>query len=248
MEKKVNKKALIISLFLALVSCFLVFNYIRNLERPETEQPKIKLLVAARDIQVGEEIKSADIHVIEISEDSLPAGVINDRKKVEGQYAKEAIIIGEPFRQERLTGLNELSLSFNIPDGMRAVTVFVNEDNIFSSQLRVGDKIDVIGNYEVEDLEGRKIKTSRMILQDVEVLSIGSSRVKVNSTKDSLVSDESKLPKTVTLCVTPTDAEKLAFTSSYASYTFALRGSKDDKKSNTPGTIIEQLVPHLIFK
>lgn len=246
MEKKINKKALILSLIFALASCALIFNYIRNLDIPQEIKPQIKLLVAARNINAGEEVKAEDINSIDITEDALPLGVINDRKYIEGFYAQEPIIMGEPFRKERLAEQEELTLSFNIPDGMRALSVFVNENTIFSNQLRVGDRVDVIGNYEIVTLNDKTIDLSKITIQDVEVLAIGPNRVQ-KSTENAISDtvDENNLPRTITLCVTPGDAEKMAYITAFADFTLALRGHDDDKKVNTPGVIIGNITPSL---
>lgn len=244
MEKKMNKKALLISLVLTLVACGLIYNYINKMEKPQQEVPKTKMLVAIRNISVGEEIKASDINSIDVSIDSIMSGIINDRKSIEGFYAKDEILIGEPFRQERLALKDELMLSFNIPDGMRAISVFVSENTIFSNQLRVGDKVDVIGNFKTETSDGKSIASSKTIIQDVEVLAIGSNRISKNDTDQADAADESKLPKTVTLSVTPGDAEKVSFTTAFGEYTLTLRGHTDNKKVNTPGTIIQHVTPY----
>ncbi len=244
MEKKINKKALILSLAIALISCGMIIRYISRLEKPVKETAKTMIIVASRNIEPGEEIKGEDIHALEISEDSLPAGIINDRKAVEGFYACEPIIMGEPFRQERIAKKNEMTLSYTVPEGMRAIAVFVNENTIFSNQLRVGDSVDVIGNFKKETIDGKTIASSKIIIQNVEVLAIGSDRFQKNSVEEiTLSKDGSNLPRTVTLCVTPGDAEKMAFTTAFGDYALVLRGPKDDKKVNTPGTIIEHVTP-----
>lgn len=246
MEKKINIKALIISLIFALISCGFVFGYIKSLEEPAPEVKVIKLLVASRNMKVGEEIKSADISTVDIPENSLPEGIINDRKSIEDMYVREPIITGEPFRPERLAQWEELTLSFSIPDGMRALSVFVNENSVFSNQLRVGDKVDVIGNYTIKIKDGdndKEIKLSNTIIQNVEVLAVGSDRVRHNTGENSESSDETRLPRAITLCVYPEEAEKLAYTSAFAGFVIALRGNKDDEFVETPGIIIEDLIP-----
>lgn len=247
MEKKTNKKALIASLILALISCGLVFGYIKSIEKPIPEVKKIKLLVASRNLKVGEEIKAEDVSTIDMPEDFLPEGIINDRKSIEGMYAQTPIIIGEPFRQERLAKWEELTLSFNIPIDKRAISVFVNENSIFSNQLRVGDKVDVIGNYVVETDDDKTIKVSNTIIQNVEIMAVGPNRVRKNTSEDA-ETDETKLPRAVTLCVALADAEKMAFTSAFADFTLALRSNKDDESVETPGVIIDDLIPIKIFE
>lgn len=243
MEKKINIKALIISLILALISCGFVFIYIKSLEKPVPEVKNIKLLVASRNMKVGEEIKSADISTIDIPEDSLPGGIINDRKSIEGMYVKEPIIIGEPFRPERLAQWEELTLSFSIPEDMRAFSVFVNENSVFSNQLRVGDKVDVIGNYIIKTTDDKEMKLSYTIIQNVEVLAVGPDRVRHNTGENLESSEDSKLPRVITLCVSPQESEKLAYTSAFADFAIALRGNEDDESVETPGIIIEDLIP-----
>lgn len=242
MEKKINIKALIISLILALVSCGFVFIYIKSLEKPAPEVKVIKLLVASRNMKVGEEIKSADISTVDIPEDSLPEGVINDRKSIEDMYVREPIITGEPFRPERLAQWEELTLSFSIPDGMRALSVFVNENSVFSNQLRVGDKVDVIGNYTIKTTDDKEMKLSNTIIQNVEVLAVGPDRIRHNTGENSESSDD-RLPRAITLCVSPEDAEKLVYTSSFADFAIALRGNEDNEFIETPGIIIDNLIP-----
>ena len=210
---------------------------------PVKEVQKVKILVSTRNINQGEEIKAQDIDSIDVSEDSLPAGIVNDRKNIEGFLANEKIIIGEPFRQERLAKKEEMTLSYTIPDGMRAISVFVNENNIFSTQLQVWDSVDVIGNFKKESMGGITIASSMIIIQNVEVLAIGPDRFTNNTDKIELSDEEKNLPRTVTLCVTPGDAEKMAFTTAFGDYALALRGYKDDKKVNTPGTLIEHVTP-----
>ncbi len=243
MEKKINIKALIISLVLALISCGFVFGYIKSLEKPVPEVKEVKLLVASRNMKVGEEIKTADVSAIDIPEDCLPEGIINDRKSIEGMYVQEPVIMGEPFRPERLAKWEELTLSFSIPNDMRAISVYVNENSIFSNQLRVGDKVDVIGNYTIKAIDDKEIKISNTIIQNIEILAVGPNRVQKNTNEATETSDEPKLPRVITLCVTPKDAEKIAYTSAFADFALSLRGNEDEKLVESPGVIIEDLMP-----
>jgi pilus assembly protein CpaB len=244
MERKINKKALIVSMIFALISCGLVFSYIKTIDKPvEKEEPKAKLLVAARDIMVGEQIKASDIKSVEVPEDAIPEGILNDRDSIVSYYAGERIMTGEPFRAERLTEWENLTLSFSIPDGKRAISVYVDENAIFTNQLRVGDRVDIIGNYKIEDEESNTVEFSRIIVQNVRVLAIGSSRVQVNTSDAAGRSAETdQLPRTVTLLVTPEEAEKISYTSSFASFTFALRGNKDENTVEAPGIIMNDLL------
>jgi len=243
MEKKTNIKALTISLIFTLISCGLVFGYIKNLKKPIPKTKDIKLLVASRNIKAGEEIKPEDISTVDVPENALPEGIINDRKSIEGMYVKEPVIKGEPFRPERLARWEELALSFSIPEDMRAVSVFVNENSIFSNLLRVGDKVDIIGNYVIKTDDNKEIKISKIIIQNVEVLAMGPNRIRYDTKENRESSNDFELPRAITLCVSPIDAEKLAYTSAFADFAIALRGNEDNELVETPGAFIDNLLP-----
>lgn len=248
MEKKLNSRALIIAVLIAAVSCVLLFNYVKSLKKPAEERPREVLLVASRNIAAGELISMAEINTLEVSADSLPVGILNDRDKIEGLYAAEPIIMGEPFRPERLSTREELSLSWNIPEGMRGVSVFVNEDSIFSSQLRVGDRIDLVGSFKSEKDDGKQIASSMIIVQNAEVLAIGSERVEQKNTQEmsGKAEEEGSQPRTVTLAVTPQDSEKVVFASDFGEFSIILRGHGDKDKTNTRGILLEDVTPAIL--
>lgn len=244
LEKKINVKALILSLALALVTCLLLISYINGIKKPAPVEEKVKLLVASRNIEPGTLISNQDVNAIDISADSMPAGVLNDRKEIEGMYADQPIIAGEPFKGERLKTKEELSLSWNIPESMRALTIFINEDGIFSNLLRVGDHVDVVGSFTSDAGGNSSVSSSMIIVQNVEVLAIGSDRMGNADTQTTT----DKLPATVTLALTPADAEKIVYSKDFGQFSLILRGNGDNEKTNTLGTIQDDLVPPRILQ
>jgi Flp pilus assembly protein CpaB len=243
LEKKINIKALILSLVFALTSCGLIIHYINTLKRPVEVTQKVPILVATRNIEPGGLISQADLNAIDIAEEDMPAGILNHREQIEGMYAKAPILAGEPFRNERLSTKQALSLSCNIPEGMRAVSIFVNEDSIFSNQLGVGDRVDVIGSFTKEWVEGKTMASSMIIIQNAEVLAVGSSRFESGMGQNESNGQQENLPRTVTLAVTPEDSEKLVFTTDYGDFTLALRGRGDETVTHTPGITIDDVTP-----
>lgn len=241
MEKKINSKALLASLAFALICCVLLLSYVNGIKRPVPEVEKIKLLVALRNIEPGIQLTKSDINAIDISADSMPDGVINNREEIEGMYAGEPIMAGEPFRGERLFKKEDLSLSWNIPDSMRAISIFVNEDAIFSTQLRIGDRVDVIGSFKSDVGEGRTIASSMIIVQNAEVLAIGSDRLGVADSEQS--GSAEKLPATVTLALSPADSEKIVYAIDFGDFSLILRGKDDTVETYTPGILIEDVIP-----
>ena len=242
---KINRKALLISLLLTVACGILLFGYIRSLKVPAAETQKTSIPVAVRDIAIGEAVATVDIRMQEISSDSVPEGIITDKAEIEGKVASKGILTGEPFRQERLTTLDTLPLSYNLPTGYRAVSIFVNESNLLSMQVLPGDHVDLIASWTLKPKDGDEIQLTHTVLQNLEVLALGLNRVPNEkagnpSTESNNVADP---PKTITLAVTPEQAEKVVFNAQYSSFTLALRGQGDEEIAKTNGALIIDMVP-----
>ncbi len=246
---KINKKALIISLLLTVVCALLLFGYMRTLKTPAAETPKTSIPVSVRDIGVGEAIKPEDIRMLEVGTDSVPEGILTDRTELEGKYAGAAILVGEPFRELRLTTKEELPLSHNLPAGLRAVSIFINEANLLSMQIVPGDRIDLIASWSLKTKEGDEVQLTNTVLQDIGVLAIGPNRVlEDNAVKPATASNNVEdMPKTITLAVTPEQAEQVIFNTQYSSFTLALRGYGDDEVIKTEGVVITDMIPQRLL-
>ena len=132
-----------------------------------------------------------------------------------------------------------MELSFQIPEGKRAINLFVNESILFSDLLQVGDYVDIIANFQGGNEETKIKPFVQTILQNIEVLAIGTEKIKDNPQKP----DVSQLAKTITLAVTPKEAEKILYASSYGQYSFVLLKKDDQKIQTSDGVILEDLVP-----
>ena len=236
---KVNRKALIISLILTVVCALVLFNYMRNLQTPAAEKKVSSILVSTRDIKPGEMIIATDLRMAEVSADSIPEGILDNKTAIEGMYAREVILMNEPFRDRRLAKREDLSLANNLPKGFRAVSLFVNESNLLSMQMMTGDFVDVIATWTPQAKIGDPLPLTKIVMQNVLVLSLGPNRVldeKAGSPNRGGNNPED-IPRTITLAVKPEDAELLVFVSGNANFTFALRGKGDAAIVETEGAI-----------
>lgn len=242
---KLNKKALIFSLLLTVICGALLYGSFRNQQVPAEERPKTSIPVSVREIQIGELVVAADIRMEEISSDSLPEAILTDSAAIEGMYAKGVILPGEPFREQRLVKKEELSLAYNLPDGYRAVSLFINESNLLSMQVMTGDFVDVIASWSMPTKEGAEVQLTQTVLQNIEILALGPNRtlgekaglpnIGANSVED--------MPRTATFAVTPEEAEMLVFNAQFSSFTLALRGTDDKEITKTDGAVVTDMIP-----
>ncbi len=236
---KINKRALVISIILALAGATILYQYISSLKQPVIEKPKVTILIAARNIEPGEEVKSVDILEKQVDPESVGARGYTDREEIEGRIVKLPIIAGEVFPKERLALREEMQLSYQIPEGKRAMNLFVNESALFSDLIQVGDHIDIIGTVTADGEDEATKQFITTFMQNIEILAIGINKIKDNPKEPS----PEELAKTITLAVTPQEAETLMFISTYGQYSFILREKGDATVIQSDGVIAEDMIP-----
>ena len=240
--ESVNKKVLLIAVFFALFTSFLIYNYIKNsTAKPETVEYK-NVYVAIKTLPAKHKIADGDIRLKQVRKEYLSEKAALNKADIIGKRLKDRIIEGEQILTDRLADDNNMALAYNVPDGKRAVSVSINEQIGVSNLLKPGDFVDVVASFEKEEVESgmTKItypKISKIIIQDVQVLALGQEQaITDESAKDS--------QKTVTLAVMPQETEKLVYASEYGVVRLALRPIGDNIDINTEGIIRSDLVPN----
>lgn len=233
--ESVNKKVILMAIIMALITTSLVYFYIRKMTARSESTEDINAFVAAETLPARHKITNDDIKAVKVSKESLNGNAVLNKSEIIGKRTKDRIIQGEQILNDRLATDDKMNLAYNVPEGKRAVSINVNEQIDVSSLIRPGDSVDVIASFDKEELEDRSSKivyprVTRIIIQNIEVLAMGQEQV----IKGEKIAEPHK---TVTLAVTPEDAEKLVYISDYAVIRLALRPAGDDSIVNTPGTV-----------
>lgn len=248
--ESVNKKIILLTVIMAILTTVIVYMFIKNQTEVEEETvKKVSIYVAAKEIPARHEMLEIDVEKIDIEAEYVNPSAVVDIKQIVGKRAKEKILKGEQILNERLSEDKELTLSFNISKGKRAVSINVNEQKGVANLIRAGDYVDVViscdGAKEDEQKQlpdgtliesGKKgVSKSKIILQRIKILAVGTKLdYKVETSKDA--------PKTVTLEVTPDELEKLVAAEDFAQLRLTLRHSDDEELSKTKGASIEDLI------
>ena len=215
---------LIISLVAGLVAAILTRTYL-TIKEGEIKAEKAKLvkkygtidvLAFKRDMPSGSVLAKADFGLLTVpamgmrgqalTEDNL-SDVIG-RKTIVGHKAKEVLFWSD------IEGGNphEKGLSADVKRQMRAMSINVNGAASVSGMIKPNDHVDVIGTFNFPDDDG-KIKrgdpVTCTILQNVLVLATGKDTAKTQSRELGMVGGSNY--STVTLEVSPREAEMLAF-------------------------------------
>jgi len=178
------------------------------------------VVVAARDLQPGETIAVADLAVRQIptrfvaSDGIGPEGAARllGRRLTRGRRSGDAVAVAD------LDAPVSVSLSARVQEGMRAVTIPVDELGSMAGQLRPGDRIDL---YFFPQGGGEASRIG-LLQSQVRVLATGS-----DSSGSARAGDYS----TLTLELGPEDAERVALAQHAGQLSTVLRGGGDTTMS-----------------
>lgn len=101
--------------------------------------PSAEVLVSARDLPAGAELRTDDLTVVELDPDTAPQGVLTEVDEAAGAILAAPLRAGEPLTDVRLVGPG---LAATAP-GTVAVPVRLS-DAAQVDLLRVGDEVDLL--------------------------------------------------------------------------------------------------------
>jgi pilus assembly protein CpaB len=187
----------------------------KSLEAQRKAAPPARtIVVAAKPMRFGDELTASAMREVEWPAGALPAGSFNkiaDLTKGK-RIVLAAIEPNEPVLAAKVTGPGQrATLSAMLGDGMKAVTVRVNDVQGVAGFVLPGDRVDVLLTRTGE----KNMAIADVILQDARVLAI-----------DQLADERSDKPsvaKAVTLEVNVTDGEKVSLASTVGTLSLLLR-------------------------
>ncbi|MFZ1129847.1 MAG: Flp pilus assembly protein CpaB, partial [Terriglobales bacterium] len=203
-----------------------VYNYLRNSAVSRGNEPGVPVVVAADDIQVGTKLDTHDVRVVTLPQSAVPPGAYSAPSKVLGRGAVMPMSAGEFILPSKLAALNAgAGLPSMIPQGMRAVSVRVNDVVSVAGFVQPGTRVDVLATGG----QGANDRQTTTVLENVAVIAVGKSLDR-NATADA------QTAPVITLLVSPDDAQKLALVSQEGRIQLSLRNPLDTKKGGIGAT------------
>lgn len=214
-------------------------------ERPPEPVSTAVVLVAGQDIPVRTKITSDMVREEGIPVSAKHPEALSLIRQADGQVTRLPITKGEQVLATKLTAVREESgLSFIIPPSKRAVAVTTSEVIGAGGLVLPGDRVDVIAVFDAKTM-GKDMAT--IILQDIEVMAVAqklegelpdksvierAGQALDGGSKGTLsVPKERGQPqpaaKTVTLAVTPEEAQRLFLSEAYGKIRLALRPNQE---------------------
>jgi pilus assembly protein CpaB len=186
-----------------------------------------RILVAVVDLPAGSIVKADDLEWRAWPPDGIEpeyvvqSGEDRDFGDFPGSAVRRGITKGEPVTADKVFKRTDAGfLAGALSPGMRAVSVSVNEVSGASGFVLPGDRVDVILTQHLTEFDPQaeasvERNVAQTILEDVRVLAI-----------DQIINDvdaNAKSADTVTLEVTPTQAETISLAAEMGKITLSLR-------------------------
>ena len=196
----------IVCIVLALIICFAI-TPLFNASKSST----MKIIRIKNDMKIGQEITSKDIEAVEVGAYNMPSNVAQKSEDVVGKYAAMEMIKGEYILPTKIsdTPASENAYLYGLTGEKRAISITIPSfAGGLSGKLISGDIVSVIAVDYKE--KGETVVPEE--LQYVEVIAVTDSKGNDDETVTVKPDgeEEVELPETVTLLVTPVQANILA--------------------------------------
>ena len=196
----------VVCIALSLIICFAI-TPLFNASKSST----MKIIRIKNDVKIGQEITSNDIETVEVGEYNLPSEVLQKSEDVIGKYAAMEMLKGEYVLPTKIsdTPASENAYLYGLTGEKRAISITIPSfAGGLSGKLISGDIVSIIAVDYKE--QGETVVPDE--LQYVEVIAVtdkkGNDDETVTVKPDG--SEETELPETLTLLVTPMQANILA--------------------------------------
>jgi pilus assembly protein CpaB len=221
----------------------LLHAYMAELDlRERTAHHLVEVVVASRDLARNEPVGADRFQKREIPAEFVPASAVRPEKFAQyiGSRLSTPLKRGEPLLNVELESASNV-FSSTLENGNRALTTEVDEINSISGMLRPTDHIDLMVTAHGSGANAKE--TTFTLLSNVEVLATGQTTRKRDETS------QSRTYTTITLSVSPENAERIVVAKNSGKLTAVLR-NPDDAQANVSAQMnIDDLLPkHAVAK
>jgi len=230
-----GKLPLIVAILFGVIAFLGIGRYLQDRSQP-TETTVV--LVAAGNKQRGQTLTSADIGRMEVPADLVRgmSGVyrpgdeplLAGRALTQDVGARNVIMEAHLRREMEVTGA-EAAFTALLRPGQRAISIPLDSDGLVSQFVRPGDRVDILANLDLPEIVEDVIEipnampqimrrevsrpTTAFLFQNVKVLAVGDDYLQPNIAPEDM--RRSRGARSVTMAVTPEEAQVLSFAMRY---------------------------------
>lgn len=199
--------------------------------------PTRNVVVASRDLPEGVVIDRMALTTRAFPAAAVPDSAYTTPDSIVGRVTRVPVFAGEAMVRGRLapTGVGP-GLETKIAPGTRAMAVKINDVAGISGLLQPNSRVDVL--VTLPEGNDRESQTAKIFMENMRVLSVGTEVQRDNDGKPINAT-------TVTLGVTPQEAERLAVAMNRGSIQLVMRGYGDPDTVRTAGATSHDVLAQL---
>lgn len=223
-----RRTTLLIAVLLAVGTGWLTLNYLSVLKsQSQAGGAPRQVIVAATQIPARAPITAAMLVTVSRPASAVAPDAIANPKAIVGQLALITIPAGATITASKIGRPANAALPVRLRPGMRAVSIEIDRVKGVSGLLQPGDRVDVIA---VPPRTGSQPPPAATILRGVRVLAIGSTLEYSSATPSPAEANSN----TITLEVTPSQADLLTMADINTTLRLALRSPREAPNSLPP--------------
>jgi pilus assembly protein CpaB len=185
---------------------------------------KVAVFVAKKEIAMNDLITPDMLTTKQLPKDVVPKGALTSMKEVEDRRAATKIIVDDILLDAKLLAKGEKGRATDhLPPGMRSVAIKVDATSTSGFLVKPGDHVDLMVYLRRNGANGVENTMIKTFLQNVRVFAVD------NVLTESPEGKGQKSMKTISLLVTPDQAEVVTIASNLGKVTLALRSPKDSE-------------------
>lgn len=231
--------ALGMAVFCGLGAAYLAMNYKQGKQGPKM----VEVLRTKSKVPFREKISDPQkyFEVVAVPELNLPSKILISFEQVKDKSLNKNLV-EQSFVTEDDLGANQNSLTDQLDKGKRLFGLTVNAESLAGGFILPGSTVDLIGTKR---LANNNTET-QTVLENIRVMAVGDKST-INEKQGDV--RHSIIETTVTLEVTPEEAQILAMWKSVGEIKLSARAKDDTVKVNTKTTKLnEELKPNDVLK
>ncbi|QDT73047.1 Flp pilus assembly protein CpaB [Lacipirellula limnantheis] len=182
------------------------------------------IYVALQNVNVGDPLTEKMVALEEWPKDKVPVGAISKWEDLEDRRPRSNIYQGEPLLENKLLAKGERSDPIQgVPAGMRLKTISVDARKSAAGLLSPGDRVDVQIYVRANPEHGIKSPFTKIFLQNIRVYAVDQAIDKAADGEEAR-----NVAKTVSLIVTPAQANRINLAENMGEISLIPRNPDDD--------------------
>ncbi len=199
--KRSNRLVILVGVLLAVLAFVAVVVLLNQSEPTQQaeEEVKAKVLVATRDIAIGDEVTPSDVEVVEVDPEAVSGTPLVDPSQLANRVALREVPEGAQVNVEVFGQLSgTVDIVSQLQPGEKAIAIQVDRVTGLDFLIKQGDQVDVVISANIQVLQPtadslanpdqpprfetipglENARTVKTVLQDKRVLYVSETRIK----------------------------------------------------------------------